>query len=693
MASCDQLTRLRGLLYRAHPLYKLSTREQKVIFEATVQRNMATNLLYAWCLFTFTSGVVEVLSHLGPPHSPVLYILCLGLSLVALLVAVTVKCVPRVRTYAALLLFAGLLLSDAWNQLVMLGWLKGWFQNSDTEVHFRSDPSYGIPHLYKQVERDPVLFGELNGFIRYRDALQAVLFRCLVSLLPHIAISSLVFGTSWLSFASNCLAILIHGSASVYLEVVAPAELCCYGFLLVIVSTVIGFHVTSNRRKLFASEYRFRTALEASIAASVRADSILNHTLKNRMVECRDLLEFTRTFLASCARCAQECESLGHAGDILQQGIKNCRDRQLYLQLSKDSYVPCIRPVDLRSFCTKLCVGRQVTIDVPQITVNLEEFLCGLILDNAISNAIKHGSGTDQDTGVRLRVTQSARIRSADPHTYTVEPTPTDQLVLTFTISNPAAPGKPGITVDFVRSILNGVRHAGADALSDQIGLQHCFLAGRALGCTPRLQQVGAEVTFDFQLTVEQVSNTAEALVADLGVTDLTANTDLPLTDLTATPVGNGSFSAEHPRVCCIDDNALARKMLARLFTTQLGPHLVRTFGDTKDQCTAFLEATLEWADVAILDQNLDYPTGTVYGTDLVQVLRERGFGGLIAIRSANNADDDVARYTRSGAHCILPKDLVMTAMLKKMLAEYRRHRSVQVIDLDSTGHPHVPVP
>lgn len=33
--------------------------------------------------------------------------------------------------------------------------------------------------------------------------------------------------------------------------------------------------------------------------------------------------------------------------------------------------------------------------------------------------------------------------------------------------------------------------------------------------------------------------------------------------------------------------------------------------------------------DVVILDQHLDYPHGTVFGTDIAQQLRRRGYAGL----------------------------------------------------------------
>ena len=76
-------------------------------------------------------------------------------------------------------------------------------------------------------------------------------------------------------------------------------------------------------------------------------------------------------------------------------------------------------------------------------------------------------------------------------------------------------------------------------------------------------------------------------------------------------------------------------------------------------------------------------PSGTVLttpapcplqGTTLVQELLEADFKGLICIRSANTSEQDTKKYRRSGAHCVLGKELSMALAINMMKAEYVRH-------------------
>ena len=135
-------------------------------------------------------------------------------------------------------------------------------------------------------------------------------------------------------------------------------------------------------------------------------------------------------------------------------------------------------------------------------------------------------------------------------------------------------------------------------------------------------------------------------------------------------------------RVCCIDDAPLARKMLGNLFEKNLGPDSVRTYGASQDECSTFLSSALSWATAVIVDQNLDFPTGTVFSTDLVTALHDRNFTGFICMRSANNDTKDVALYKASGVHCVLPKDLRMKEFFRQFSAGLRTH-GYTVLDLE----------
>ena len=78
---------------------------------------------------------------------------------------------------------------------------------------------------------------------------------------------------------------------------------------------------------------------------------------------------------------------------------------------------------------------------------------------------------------------------------------------------------------------------------------------------------------------------------------------------------------------------------------------------------------------VTILDQNLNYIDGDVYGTDLVRRLRgEFAWRGAILIQSANCETSDVREYLHAGADGALDKG-VSAALQTDVLARVYHDR------------------
>mmetsp|Transcript_10911 Transcript_10911/g.16838 ORF Transcript_10911/g.16838 Transcript_10911/m.16838 type:complete len:99 (+) Transcript_10911:1052-1348(+) len=72
-------------------------------------------------------------------------------------------------------------------------------------------------------------------------------------------------------------------------------------------------------------------------------------------------------------------------------------------------------------------------------------------------------------------------------------------------------------------------------------------------------------------------------------------------------------------------------------------------------------------ADVVIVDQNLEYESGGYQGTDLIKQFVERGFQGLMCIRSANSSAADEQQYGEAGAQCVLGKDMSGPEMVDRL--------------------------
>lgn len=120
--------------------------------------------------------------------------------------------------------------------------------------------------------------------------------------------------------------------------------------------------------------------------------------------------------------------------------------------------------------------------------------------------------------------------------------------------------------------------------------------------------------------------------------------------------------------VRALDDVALVRRLMTRLLTSMPGNIEFKVTGATDAEIESFVHdvmSTSPSVDVVILDNVLSSPTHsapTVYGLDLADELRTRGFGGVIVISSAN----DLVH-----AHVNMPKDAAFSckqALLRGVL-------------------------
>ena len=224
-----------------------------------------------------------------------------------------------------------------------------------------------------------------------------------------------------------------------------------------------------------------------------------------------------------------------------------------------------------------------------------------------------------------------------------------------FRVTNRANPNKPRITEDFLRPYLCSERpHSGVpNGLSEARGLQHIFMAAPAVGMQVSLVQEADLVTF---------SMTAKAQV----VGQVTAR------GLSASPVP--ALVPAGLTFCCIDDSAIARLLVNNTVEKGFPQSTVRQYGESLEDVAEFMKAVSAGADVAILDQNLQFESQTLLGSDLVRELIADGYLGLLCIRSANGSECDQALYRSSGAHCFLDKILTPAEMVRCITSAYRSH-------------------
>ena len=281
-----------------------------------------------------------------------------------------------------------------------------------------------------------------------------------------------------------------------------------------------------------------------------------------------------------------------------------------------------------------------VQVHVPKCVLLLDRTLCSMVLDNVIGNAFRHG--TSPESAVHLAVTTT--------------PTGDGRRRLCFALTNEVSPTKPVLTKDFVARAWQGTdgahgRQAPAHSpMSNGIGLRQTFLSAHLHDMALHLTQEGTKVRFTARV-----------------IASVAADPEPPR------PADPGPFPPDL-HICVIDDSEGSRQLLQHHLLHRVTRN-VHVFGESVRDVEPFIKRTMAVAHIAVLDQNLEYgPEENVLGTDLIRQLVAQQFTGLICMRSGNAAAEDVAFYSRCGAHCVFGKDVPLRCMIDELKAAYLSH-------------------
>eukprot|EP00667_Euglena_gracilis_P001501 EG_transcript_1500 len=393
---------------------------------------------------------------------------------------------------------------------------------------------------------------------------------------------------------------------------------------------------TAMRRSIFLLERH-----KAQHAEQMqRADAIANHILKNAMVEASGLID---AFLDLCAPPPEDAvaQYLHSARERLRGGMAWCRRRRVLLELLDGRATPTPKPTSLAALGGALASSRTMTTDFAPAVVELDEALVDLMLEIAISNAFRHGHPTDPD--VRFTIS----IDVVDPSLGTC--------AVTFCVTNRCDPGRQPLTGELVDHLMSGRPPVSPSApFAEGVGLEHCLQAAQVHGAAVSLSQQQDVVVFTATLPSRLVGEAAAA----------------------ATPCASrgGPGLPLDLRIAVMDDSASARALLKHQLSRDIPGCIVKTFGASAEDVDPFLAHALQEADIAILDQHLDWPSGSpILGTDLVRLLLQAGFEGLTCIRSANMSELDIARYFAAGVHCALDKLLDRAQTVATLASHYHQ--------------------
>ena len=230
----------------------------------------------------------------------------------------------------------------------------------------------------------------------------------------------------------------------------------------------------------------------------------------------------------------------------------------------------CKARVDLSHFGNDLCKGRpnlilNLTSQALRQSVHMDSLVCNIILDNAISNAMRHRApGNPQ---VKLDITVTAA--DSDPHD---APVSVQFLVTNHTDSRNGRiqrwTGKGPIV------LTDRPEHQQAPtSLSDGIGLKHVVMAAKLGNVDVELWQEDDLVFFKavYKTTLAQTQS------SQLSPTYVAENVTLP----------------DGLQIVCIDDSSVARTGLQGLLPGLIAGSTVSVFGKTMEEVDPFIAAAL----------------------------------------------------------------------------------------------------
>eukprot|EP00667_Euglena_gracilis_P003079 EG_transcript_3085 len=377
------------------------------------------------------------------------------------------------------------------------------------------------------------------------------------------------------------------------------------------------------------SNFYAQQELKQELEVSQTAESMLNSTVKNALADAVANLQECLNVGSGVA------ESLLH--DTLRglvRGLRCCRQRQAFLALVSDTYEPHFLEVSLKHFGEELLAGRAVAGDFVDERVLLDPLLCSLVLENAITQAFQHGHSEGPDVRVRMFLKGEQRPSSKLAHT------PAEVVLEVSFIADDDGP-----------DICNESLLPLDPIPSHHMAQRYLCMAANAHGMTTRWYREQHRITFQAVCFAQRAPRRNRS------------PSQLPRPLLDAFP--------SHLTFYIIDDSAPARRLLASSITRTAAPAAVHSYGAAPEDVHQFVGAASQDGDIVICDQHLDYGDQHYLGTDLVRALRDRGFRGLLCMRSSDIGEEEQELYHAAGAHCAFGKDQLCREVVEHIKVAY----------------------
>uniref|UniRef100_A0A6T2J226 Response regulatory domain-containing protein n=1 Tax=Eutreptiella gymnastica TaxID=73025 RepID=A0A6T2J226_9EUGL len=387
------------------------------------------------------------------------------------------------------------------------------------------------------------------------------------------------------------------------------------------------------------------TEVRKALKDGQTADSVLNHMLKNTMADasgCIDLYCHERPH-------GEDVAYLSKASDGLFRGMWWCKLREAVLRMVAGQYESEPEVVNLHQFAEDFVRGRDVELECPLHVVMLDPMACNVILDNAVTNATRHGCQTNPEVKLTARVSEQSHNADAAMIDSPVESE--IPVEVRFTITNRADSSSPAVKRWSTQqpNEPQQSKSPNSPVLSDGLGLSHIWMVANRAEMVAELSQNGDKVHFELYFQTTALPPETSLLPQRAGIVSLSPRWE----------------------VLGLDDSGIARKSLVMNLEKALPDANVQMYGKDAAEVEEFERAALERADVIILDQNIDVDGQELYGSTILTKLRKRGYRGFACVRSGNSAQADKELSLKSGAQWHVGKEVPIPEMIRQLRREY----------------------
>eukprot|EP00668_Euglena_longa_P003293 GGOE01003854.1.p1 GENE.GGOE01003854.1~~GGOE01003854.1.p1 ORF type:complete len:662 (-),score=193.96 GGOE01003854.1:1013-2971(-) len=424
----------------------------------------------------------------------------------------------------------------------------------------------------------------------------------------------------WLCFISALILVYLFDPHTQPLHIIWFASelfLSLIPFLMLCISVEV----------LQRANYHANEELKRELEVSQTAETMLSTTVKNALADAAANIQ---EYLNAGNQAAESLLRETISG--LARGMRCCRQRQAFLSLVSDTYEPHFLQVSLRDFGEELVAGRAVAGEFDDVRVLLDPLLVNLVMESAIAQAFQRGHPEGPDVRVRIFREELFRLATMPAH---------NAVQVVFEVSF--------ICEDDEANVHNGSFLMRNLFPAHYMTHQHLRMAAEAHGMSTQWFREQDRITFQ------------AACSARLAQPRPTSGPPKALLD---------AFPSQL-NFYIIDDSSAARRLLASSITRTAAPAAVHCYGAAPQDVDQFVAAASLDGDVVICDQHLDYGDHRFLGSDLVRSLRDRGFQGLLCMRSADTDERDRELYHACGAHCVFGKEVLCREVVESIKAAY----------------------